>query len=160
MSGLDALIGDREITSPADMHALGEQMGRMLHPGDLVVLTGVLGAGKTTLTRGIGEGLGVRGPIQSPTFVLARTHPSLVGGAPLVPGYTLKLNSYDLSVDIELYDAIQRLKFEHPEVGCVVLTSDRTRVFCAGANISMLGQSSHAHKVNFCKFTNETRNGI
>ena len=74
-------------------------------------------------------------------------------GAPLVPGYTLKLNSYDLGVDIELYDAIQRLKFEHPEVGCVVLTSDRTRVFCAGANISMLGQSSHAHKVNFCKFT-------
>ena len=81
-------------------------------------------------------------------------------GAPLVPGYTLKLNSYDLGVDIELYDAIQRLRFEHPEVGCVVLTSDRPRVFCAGANISMLGQSSHAHKVNFCKFTNETRNGI
>ena len=72
-------------------------------------------------------------------------------------GYQLKLNSYDLGVDIELYDAIQRLRFEHPEVGCVVLTSDRARVFCAGANISMLGQSSHAHKVNFCKFTNETR---
>jgi benzoyl-CoA-dihydrodiol lyase len=80
--------------------------------------------------------------------------------APLVPGYTLKLNSYDLGVDIELYDAIQRLRFEHPEVGCVVMTSDRPRVFCAGANISMLGQSSHVHKVNFCKFTNETRNGI
>ena len=80
--------------------------------------------------------------------------------APLVPGYTLKLNSYDLGVDIELYDVIQRLRFEHPEIGCVVLTSDRPRVFCAGANISMLGQSSHAHKVNFCKFTNETRNGI
>jgi benzoyl-CoA-dihydrodiol lyase len=80
--------------------------------------------------------------------------------APLVPGYTLKLNSYDLGVDIELYDAIQRLRFEHPEVGCVVLTSDLPRVFCAGANISMLGQSSHVHKVNFCKFTNETRNGI
>ncbi len=80
--------------------------------------------------------------------------------APLVPGYTLKLNSYDLGVDIELYDAIQRLRFEHPEIGCVVMTSDRPRVFCAGANISMLGQSSHAHKVNFCKFTNETRNGI
>ena len=80
--------------------------------------------------------------------------------APLVPGYALKLNSYDLGVDIELYDAIQRLRFEHPEVGCVVVTSDKPRVFCAGANINMLGQSSHAHKVNFCKFTNETRNGI
>ena len=80
--------------------------------------------------------------------------------APLVPGYTLKLNSYDLGVDIELYDAIQRLRFEHPEIGCVVITSERPRVFCAGANISMLGQSSHAHKVNFCKFTNETRHGI
>ena len=80
--------------------------------------------------------------------------------ATLVPGYSLKLNSYDLGVDIELYDAIQRLRFEHPEVGCVVMTSDKPRVFCAGANINMLGRSSHAHKVNFCKFTNETRNGI
>ena len=80
--------------------------------------------------------------------------------ATLVPGYSLKLNSYDLGVDIELYDAIQRLRFEHPEIGCVVVTSDKPRVFCAGANINMLGQSSHAHKVNFCKFTNETRNGI
>ncbi len=80
--------------------------------------------------------------------------------APLVPGYALKLNSYDLGVDIELYDAIQRLRFEHPEVGCVVLSSDKPRVFCAGANIPMLGRSSHAHKVNFCKFTNETRLGI
>jgi benzoyl-CoA-dihydrodiol lyase len=80
--------------------------------------------------------------------------------APLVPGYALKLNSYDLGVDIELYDAIQRLRFEHPEVGCVVMTSNKPRVFCAGANINMLGRSSHAHKVNFCKFTNETRNGI
>ena len=80
--------------------------------------------------------------------------------APLVPGYTLKLNSYDLGVDIELYDAIQRLRLEHPEVGCVVMTSDKPRVFCAGANINMLGVSSHGHKVNFCKFTNETRNSI
>ncbi len=80
--------------------------------------------------------------------------------ATLMPGYALKLNSYDLGVDIELYDAIQRLRFEHPEVGCVVVTSDKPRVFCAGANINMLGRSSHAHKVNFCKFTNETRNGI
>ncbi len=75
-------------------------------------------------------------------------------------GYELKLNSYDLGVDIELYDAVQRLRFEHPEVGCVVLHSLKERVFCAGANIRMLGRATHAHKVNFCKFTNETRNGI
>jgi benzoyl-CoA-dihydrodiol lyase len=80
--------------------------------------------------------------------------------ATLAPGYVLKLNSYDLGVDIELYDAIQRLRFEHPEVGAVVITSQKPRVFCAGANINMLGLSTHAHKVNFCKFTNETRNGI
>jgi benzoyl-CoA-dihydrodiol lyase len=78
----------------------------------------------------------------------------------LRPGYELKLNSYDLGVDIELYDAIQRLRFEHPEVGAVVVTSGKERVFCAGANIRMLSQSSHAWKVNFCKFTNETRNAI
>jgi benzoyl-CoA-dihydrodiol lyase len=76
------------------------------------------------------------------------------------PGYKLKLNSYDLGVDIELHDALQRVRFEHPEVGCVVITSSRPRVFCSGANIYMLGLSSHAWKVNFCKFTNETRNGI
>ena len=80
--------------------------------------------------------------------------------APLVPGYELKLNSYDLGVDIELYDAVQRLRFEHPEVAAVVLRSAKPQVFCAGANIRMLAQSSHAHKVNFCKFTNETRNSI
>jgi benzoyl-CoA-dihydrodiol lyase len=78
----------------------------------------------------------------------------------LVPGYELKMNSYDLGVDIELYDAVQRLRFEHPEVRAVVLTSAKDRMFCAGANIPMLAQSSHAWKVNFCKFTNETRNGI
>jgi benzoyl-CoA-dihydrodiol lyase len=78
----------------------------------------------------------------------------------LVPGYELKLNSYDLGVDIELYDAVQRLRFEHPEVGAVILTSAKERVFCAGANIRMLGRSSHAWKVNFCKFTNETRNAL
>ncbi len=78
----------------------------------------------------------------------------------LAPGYVLKLNSYDLGVDIELYDAVQRLRFEHPEVGAVAITSAKDRVFCAGANITMLGLSSHAHKVNFCKFTNETRNAI
>ncbi len=79
---------------------------------------------------------------------------------PLVPGYELKLNSYDLGVDIELYDAVQRLRFEHPEVGAVVITSAKDRVFCAGANIKMLGQSGHGFKVNFCKFTNETRNSM
>jgi benzoyl-CoA-dihydrodiol lyase len=78
----------------------------------------------------------------------------------LVPGYELKLNSYDLGVDIELHDAIQHLRFEHPEVGAVILTSGKERIFCAGANIRMLNQSSHGWKVNFCKFTNETRNGI
>src|SRR5919106_1880243 len=78
----------------------------------------------------------------------------------LRPGYELKLNSYDLGVDIELYDAVQRLRFEHPEVGAVVLTSAKERIFCAGANIRMLGRSSHSWKVNFCKFTNETRNAI
>jgi benzoyl-CoA-dihydrodiol lyase len=80
--------------------------------------------------------------------------------ATLMPGYELKLNSYDLGVDIELYDAVQRLRFEHPEVATVVITSAKPRVFCAGANIKMLGQCSHGHKVNFCKFTNETRNSI
>ena len=78
----------------------------------------------------------------------------------MVPGYELKLNSYDLGVDIELYDATQRLRFEHPEIKSVIITSAKDRVFCAGANIAMLGTSTHAHKVNFCKFTNETRNGI
>jgi len=75
-------------------------------------------------------------------------------------GYKLKLNSYDLGVDIELHDALQRLRFEHPEVRVAVITSAKQRVFCSGANIYMLGTSSHAWKVNFCKFTNETRNGI
>ena len=76
------------------------------------------------------------------------------------PGYELKLNSYDIGVDIELYDAIQRLRFEHPEVKTVVVSSNRPTMFCAGANIRMLAGASHGHKVNFCKFTNETRNAI
>src|ERR1700687_3548463 len=76
------------------------------------------------------------------------------------PDYRLKLNSYDLGVDIELYDALQRIRFEHPGVRSVILTSAKERVFCSGANIFMLGLSSHAWKVNFCKFTNETRNGM
>ena len=78
----------------------------------------------------------------------------------LRPGYELKLNSYDLGVDIELHNVLQSIRFEHPEVACVVLTSARDRMFCAGANIYMLGSSTHAWKVNFCKFTNETRNGM
>jgi benzoyl-CoA-dihydrodiol lyase len=76
------------------------------------------------------------------------------------PGYKLKLNSYDLGVDIELHDALQRIRFEHPEIRSVIITSAKSRIFCSGANIYMLGLSSHAWKVNFCKFTNETRNGI
>jgi benzoyl-CoA-dihydrodiol lyase len=79
---------------------------------------------------------------------------------PLEPGYKLKLNSYDLGVDIELADALNRIRFEHPEVRSVVITSGKSRMFCSGANIYMLGHSSHSSKVNFCKFTNETRNGI
>src|ERR1019366_6376603 len=78
----------------------------------------------------------------------------------LFEGYQLKLNSYDLGVDIELADAVQRLRFEHPGVKVVLLRSAKNRVFCAGANIRMLAGATHAHKVNFCKFTNETRNGI
>src|SRR5215831_2697049 len=76
------------------------------------------------------------------------------------PGYKLKLNSYDLGVDIELHDALQRVRFEHPEIRTVVLASGKNRILCSGANIYMLGLSTHAWKVNFCKFTNETRIGI
>ena len=75
-------------------------------------------------------------------------------------GYKLKLNSYDLGVDLELADAIQRIRFEHPEVKALEITSGKDRIFCSGANIYMLGSSTHAFKVNFCKFTNETRNAI
>src|SRR5260221_3727102 len=78
----------------------------------------------------------------------------------LFPGTELKLNSYDLGVDIELADAVQRLRFEHPEVRCVVIRSGKDNVFCAGANIGALARASHQHKVNFCKFTNETRLAI
>src|SRR5882672_3808661 len=78
----------------------------------------------------------------------------------LSPDYELKLNTYDLAVDIELNDAVQRLRFEHPEVKAVVIKSGKDNVFCAGANIRMLGKATHGHKVNFCKFTNETRLAI
>lgn len=99
----------RTVADTEAMEALGRELGRQLRAGDLVVLTGPLGAGKTTLTRGIGEGLGVRGPVQSPTFVLARTHPSLVGGAPLV-----HVDAYRLSGAAELEDL--DLDFDHAAV--------------------------------------------
>jgi benzoyl-CoA-dihydrodiol lyase len=97
--------------------------------------------------------LDVAGPVATLTMDVSEE-------AGIRPGYRLKLNSYDLGVDIELYDALQRIRFEHPEVGAVILTSGKERIFCSGANIFMLGLSSHAWKVNFCKFTNETRNGM
>src|SRR5262245_24396783 len=88
---------------------------------------------------------------------VARLAMDVVEDAPMRPGYKLKLNSYDLGVDIELADIVQRLRFEHPEVKAIVLTGAQPKVFCAGANIYMLGSSTHAFKVNFCKYTNETR---
>jgi benzoyl-CoA-dihydrodiol lyase len=94
--------------------------------------------------------LSVNGDVATMVMAVNADHPHR-------PGYELKLNSYDLSVDIELADAIQRIRFEHPEVKCLVFTADLDRVFCSGANIYMLGQSTHSFKVNFCKFTNETR---
>ena len=97
--------------------------------------------------------LGFDGPVATLTMDVAED-----GG--IRPGYKLKLNSYDLGVDIELHDALQRIRFEHPEIRSVIITSGKNRIFCSGANIYMLGLSSHAWKVNFCKFTNETRNGI
>lgn len=97
--------------------------------------------------------LSFEGPVATLTIDIAED-----GG--IREGYKLKLNSYDLGVDIELHDAVQRIRFEHPEVKTVVVTSAKDRVFCSGANIFMLGVSSHAWKVNFCKFTNETRNGL
>ncbi|HEY2257636.1 MAG TPA: 2,3-epoxybenzoyl-CoA dihydrolase [Variovorax sp.] len=97
--------------------------------------------------------LSVEGPVARLTLDIAED-----GG--IRPGYKLKLNSYDLGVDIELNDALNRVRFEHPEVRSVIVTSGKDRIFCSGANIFMLGVSGHAWKVNFCKFTNETRNGI
>ena len=148
---LGDLLGTREVASPADMEELGESIGRMLRPGDLVVLTGPLGAGKTTLTRGIAAGLGVRGPVQSPTFVIARTHPSLVGGAPLVHvdayrlGSALELDDLDLDLDSSvvivewgrgmvegLRDAWWEIELERPVGGAeadVELDADAPRTF-------------------------------
>lgn len=105
MSGQDRLVGEREIASPSDMEELGREIGRALSAGELVVLTGELGAGKTTLTRGIADALHVRGPVQSPTFVIARTHPSLADGPPLVHVDAYRLGSAaeldDLGLDLE-----------------------------------------------------------
>ncbi|GAB2517381.1 hypothetical protein GCM10027064_13810 [Microbacterium petrolearium] len=101
----DALLGRHDVASAAEMEELGRRLGAGLGAGDLIVLTGPLGAGKTTLTRGIAAGLGVRGPIQSPTFVIARTHPSLTGGAPLVHadayrvGDAMELDDLDIDAD-------------------------------------------------------------
>src|SRR6476646_65315 len=91
---------------------------------------------------------------------LARLVMAVAEDVPLVPGYRLKLNSYDLGVDIELADAVSRLRFEHPEVRAVIITGAMDRIFCAGANIQMLASSSHNFKINFCKYTNETRLAI
>jgi tRNA threonylcarbamoyladenosine biosynthesis protein TsaE len=101
---LGELVGQRDVATPAGMEQLGRDIGARLVAGDIVVLTGPLGAGKTTLTRGIAAGLGVRGPVQSPTFVIARTHPSLIGGAPLVHVDAYRLGSAaeldDLGIDL------------------------------------------------------------
>lgn len=102
MSGLDEYLGGREVDSAEHMEAWGREIGERLRAGDLVVLTGPLGAGKTTLTRGIGAGLGVRGPVQSPTFVIARTHPSLVDGPPLVHVDAYRLGSPAELADLDL----------------------------------------------------------
>jgi tRNA threonylcarbamoyl adenosine modification protein YjeE len=128
-----SLLGRREVGTAEEMEELGRRIGSGLAPGDLLILTGPLGAGKTTFTRGLAEGLGVRGPVQSPTFVIARTHPSLVGGAPLVHVDAYRLGSAaeldDLDLDLtrsvivvewgrgmaeELADAWWDVEFERP----------------------------------------------
>ncbi|MFC4139867.1 MULTISPECIES: tRNA (adenosine(37)-N6)-threonylcarbamoyltransferase complex ATPase subunit type 1 TsaE [unclassified Microbacterium] len=102
MSGLEEFAGRREIATSDEMETLGHRIGTRLQAGDVLVLTGPLGAGKTTFTRGLAEGLGVRGPVQSPTFVIARTHPSLVGGAPLVHVDAYRLGSADELDDLDI----------------------------------------------------------
>lgn len=126
---------DRKVTSSAGEHAVAP-VNYQTHPDRYVHWRMSIDGTLATLSMDVNEEKGLR------------------------PGYKLKLNSYDLGVDIELYDALNRIRFEHPQVKCVVLTSAKERMFCSGANIYMLGLSSHAWKVNFCKFTNETRNGM
>jgi len=125
------------------MHALSENTGKSASPLDF----------RTSPDQYRHWTISIDGPV-------ARLVMAVDEDSPHAPGYELKLNSYDIGVDIELYDAVQRLRFEHPEVRTVAITSGIQAMFCAGANIRMLGISSHSHKVNFCKFTNETRNAI
>lgn len=119
----DELLGTREVPSPDDMEELGRMLGTALEPGDVVVLTGPLGAGKTTLTRGIGEGMQVRGPIQSPTFVIARTHPSLRpgGGPPLVHMDAYRLGSADEldDLDIDLANSVAIVEWGSAHVAAI-----------------------------------------
>lgn len=124
MTGLDDLLGQREILSPQAMEQLGREIGARLGAGDLLVLTGALGAGKTTLTRGIGAGLGVRGPIQSPTFVIARTHPSLTGGAPLVhvDAYRLGQAAELDDLDIDVAGSVVVAEWAAPFAGAIADT--------------------------------------
>lgn len=124
MTGLDDLLGQREILSPQAMEQLGREIGERLRAGDLLVLTGALGAGKTTLTRGIGAGLGVRGPIQSPTFVIARTHPSLTGGAPLVhvDAYRLGQAAELDDLDIDVAGSVVVAEWAAPFAGAIADT--------------------------------------
>ena len=145
-----------------------------LYPGTIVRYTCVIHGGFMAATVEPGSA-----STTAPAWIDFATHPShykhwqlTIAGrvatlalnvqeqATVFPGYELKRNSYDLGVDIELYDATQRLRFEHPEVATVIITSANPQVFCAGANIRMLAQATYEHKVNFCKFTNETRNAM
>lgn len=123
-TGLDDLLGQREVDSPDAMEQLGRDIGARMRAGDVLVLTGPLGAGKTTLTRGIAEALGVRGPIQSPTFVIARTHPSLVGGAPLVhvDAYRLGSTAELDDLDIDFAGSVVVVEWGAPFVGAVADT--------------------------------------
>lgn len=154
MSGGDRTFEERVVVdTPEAMHALGVRLARMLRAGDLVILTGPLGAGKTTLTRGIGEGLGVRGPVQSPTFVIARTHPSLVDGAPLVhvDAYRLadaaEIDDLDLDFDgsvvvaewgadmLEGRDSWMEIVIERPTGGAVGTGGARDAAGAPGAAV-------------------------
>jgi tRNA threonylcarbamoyladenosine biosynthesis protein TsaE len=130
VSGLDPILGSHEIASPDDMEELGRQIGGMLRPGDLVVLTGPLGAGKTTLTRGLGAALDVRGSVTSPTFVIARVHPPLTGGPALVHVDAYRLGSLaevdDLDLDASLEESVTVVEWGQGKVEG--LSADRLEV--------------------------------